>query len=84
MVAVMSRLEDGSLVPAGPLEIVAGGGLTAEDIMSVQSLTVREAHLADLLETITDCIPPELRPAGLRKQLAAEGSPWLEGKVVVK
>jgi hypothetical protein len=84
MIGAMSRMEDGLLIPAGPVEIVAGGGLTEEDIMTMLSLTVREAHLADLFETFTDGAPPELRTTGWKKRLALAGSAWLEGKVVVK
>jgi hypothetical protein len=84
MIAVMSRMEDGLLVPAGPLEIIAGGGLTEKDIMTMLDLKVREAHLADLLETVPDAAPPQSRMAGWKRQLAAAGSAWLEGRVVAK
>jgi hypothetical protein len=84
MIAVMSRIEDGLLIPAGLLEIIAGGGLTEEDIVTMLALKVREAHLADLFETVPDGAPPESRTTGWKRQLAAAGSAWLEGRVVVK
>lgn len=84
MAAVMSRTGDGGLIPAGPLEIIAGGGLTPGDFERMGSLTVLEAHLADLFETAPDAILPELRVAGWQRQLAGACSLLFEGKVVIK
>ena len=84
MSAVLSRTEEGGLIPAGPLEIMAGGGLTGEDLGKMGSLTVEEAHLADLFETIPDAIPPESRTAGWQRELVAACSRLLQEKVVIK
>ena len=46
-----------TLIPAGPVEIIAGGGLTDEDLDQILSLSVRDAHLASLFETIDDISP---------------------------
>ena len=84
MTAVMSRTEEGALVPAGPLEIIAGGGLTGAEIARILSLTLSEAHLAGLSETIPDATPAEARVAGWKRQLFAACSELLEGKIVIK
>jgi hypothetical protein len=84
MLAVMTRVGDGGLVPAGPVEIIAGGGITSNDIERMLSLTVREAHLADMFDTALDAVPQKLRPSGWKQQLAADCSRLLEGKIVVK
>lgn len=84
MTTVMTRTEDACLIPAGPLEIIAGGGLTSEDLKTMGSLTVMEAHLADLFESFPDVTPPESRMVGWQRRVAAECSRLLEGKVVIK
>ena len=84
MQTIMCRLEDRALVPAGPLEIIAGGGLTSEDLEQMLSLTVREAHLASLSETIPDLAPNVLSEPEWKKQLAHDCDTLLTGKVVVK
>ena len=83
MAAVMSRTGDGGLLPAGPLEIIAGGGLTEEDLNRMGSLTVTEAHLADLAETLPEAAPPEARTDGWQQRLAAASSRVLEEKVAI-
>jgi hypothetical protein len=84
MLAVMTRTDDGLLIPAGPVEIIAGGGITKDDIEKMLSLTVRETHLADMFDTVPDAVDLELCPPGWRKHLAADCSRLLEGKIVVK
>ena len=80
----MALIGEHYLVPAGPLEIIAGGGITRRDIEKMLSLTVREAHLAALFETLPDAISPTRLPTGWKKQLAADSLRLLKGKVVVK
>jgi hypothetical protein len=65
MQTVMCSTADGALIPAGPLEIAASGGLTPSDLDCVGSLTVRDAHVASLLETLPDAAP-----------ILAEGPAW--------
>jgi hypothetical protein len=84
MLAVMSETEDKCLVPAGPAEIIAGRGLTIEDIQQMSSLTVRDAHIAGLFETAPDAVPPKSRPVNWKKQLAADCFQLLKGKIAVK
>jgi len=48
------------------------------------SLTVSEAHLAGLYETVPDAVPPELRMANWRRELANACSALFEGKVVIR
>jgi hypothetical protein len=84
MLGVMTRRGDDFLIPAGPLEVLAGGGLTNEDIEKMLSLTVREAHLADMFDTILDVGLPQFLQPGWKKQLAKDCSQLLEGKIVVK
>lgn len=71
-----------SLVPAGPIEIIAGGGLTDEDLDQILSLSVREAHLASLFETVAD-ISSSADKNGELKQTIAKYCWSLRDKVVV-
>ncbi|MDJ0783470.1 MAG: hypothetical protein QNJ22_15950 [Desulfosarcinaceae bacterium] len=54
MIAVMRSTEAGHLIPAGPLEIMAGGGLDDDALERMRALTVRDAHIGAMGETIQD------------------------------
>jgi len=84
MLAVMTRIEEGYLIPSGPVEIIAGGGITGDDIEQMLSLTVRDAHLAALFETVPDIVPAEMKLHNWKAQLAADCSRLLEEKILVK
>ncbi|MEZ4527798.1 MAG: hypothetical protein R2941_17935 [Desulfobacterales bacterium] len=85
MLGIMAKVADQCLIPAGPVEIIAGGGITAKDMEQMCSLTLREAHLAGLFETLPDILSPEkLRAGGWKKELAADCFRLLNGKAVVK
>ncbi len=57
MQAVLRPTSGGGLVPVGPLEIIAAGGLNAGHLERMLTITVAEAHLASLSETIPDAAP---------------------------
>jgi len=82
MQTVMTDDNDG-LIPAGPVEIIAGGGLTEEDLDTILALSVRDAHLASLFETIDDIAPQPDKKKEL-KQALAKNCHLLRDKVVVK
>lgn len=84
MQTVMSKIEDNALVPSGPVEILAGGGLSENDIEQIISLNVRDAHLASLTETIPDVAPWTLHGSDWKKHLAQETFRMLSDKIVVK
>jgi hypothetical protein len=84
MQAVMVRNKEDTLIPAGPVEIIAGGGLTDDDIQKILSLTVRDAHLASLFETVPDVVPWALKMRDWKNHLAVDCSRILGEKVVIK
>ena len=84
MQTVMKQIHDNAIVPAGPLEIIAAGGLNLDDIQKILSLTVREAHLASLFETLPDVTPGILKRPHWKKHLAEDCSRLLENHIVVK
>ncbi len=47
----------GQLLPAGPLEIIASGGLDTEQYEKVGEVTVLQSHIASLYDTIMDVVP---------------------------
>ncbi|MCP5154563.1 MAG: hypothetical protein H6983_10380 [Ectothiorhodospiraceae bacterium] len=59
------------LVPAGPLEIVAAGGLDVEAIARLMHVSVADAHVASLLETMPDLLGPDDAHPGWREAIAA-------------
>jgi hypothetical protein len=84
MLPVMTIVENDFIVPAGPVEIAAGGGLTNDDIETMLSIKVRDAHLAALLETLPDFIPWLSKTSDWKSRLAKDSLRRLEGKVVIK
>ncbi len=48
---------DNQISPAGPLEIIAGGGLNAEQYEQIGEVTVLQSHIASLYDTIMDVAP---------------------------
>jgi hypothetical protein len=84
MQTVMVRAKDNELIPAGPVEIIAGGGLTKRDLNKILSLTVKDAHLASLFETLPDVAPWAIETNKWQKDLAAECFELLDGKIVIK
>lgn len=75
--------ETDALIPAGPVEIIAGGGLSDQDLNQILSLSVRDAHLASLFETVDD-IAPLVDEKRQLKQALAKYCWLLRNKVVVK
>jgi hypothetical protein len=61
MQAVMFTSKNNELLPAGPVEIISAGGLTAMDLARISSLTVEQAHCASLFETLMDVAPESLK-----------------------
>ena len=85
MQTVMCQLENGCLIPAGPLEIISGGGLTKGDIEQILSCTIKDAHIASLIDTLPDFIPAIDRDIpGWKKQLTDNYKGVLAGKVIIK
>lgn len=71
MQAVLRAAPGGGLVPAGPVEIIAAGGLDAGHLERMLAMTVAEAHLASLSETIPDAAPEAAAEPGWAARLAA-------------
>ena len=72
------------LIPAGPVEILAGGGIGKDDIERLRSLTVRDAHIGALSDTMPD-LPNWVAPTPKWKtHLAADIARLLEYKIVIK
>lgn len=72
MLAGMSRRGNSGLIPAGPAEIIAGGKIRPPHINKMLSLTVRDAHIAGLFETLPDILSPEEFPADWKQTLASD------------
>jgi hypothetical protein len=84
MQTAMTPIQDGSLVPAGPLEIIAGGGLTSADLEKIRAVTVREAHMASLSETVSDISERQPAMTDWKKQLAEDCDLLLRDRIVIK
>jgi hypothetical protein len=82
MQAVMTPIDGLGLVPAGPAEIAAAGGLGFADRRRMLDMTVRDAHAASLFDTVEDVAPDMVGP-GWRETLAREVEAELSQKVVI-
>ena len=74
----------GLLWPAGPIEILAAGGLTPDDIARMARLSVRDAHLAGLFETAPDLAGIPQKHPDWRFRLAKELYKMLGDRIVLK
>jgi hypothetical protein len=84
MTAVMTRIGHDLLVPAGPVEILAGGGIGPDDIERLGSLTVKDAHLSAMFETLPDLPFLARQTPDWKTQLAADTARLLNNRVVIK
>ena len=84
MQTVMIAREGGLLLPAGPLEMMARQGLTDLDTERMLSMTMEDAHLASLFETIPDIAPGEAAAAAWKERISRDAFDALRERVVVK
>jgi hypothetical protein len=84
MQTVMTPCDDDMLIPAGPVEILAAGGILAEDLERIQNLSVAEAHLASLFDTVPDIAAREEKPSDWITSLAKDCHDLLGDRIVVK
>jgi hypothetical protein len=85
MIAVMRRAKAGHLVPAGPLEIIAGGGIDDEALSKMMALSLKDAHIGALAETIQDLPVAEkaVLPDNWRSELTQGAQQVLMEKIAV-
>lgn len=87
MQMVMHYSNDNLLLPAGPIEMIANGGLTPKQIEQIRLLTVWDTHLAGLMETISDLQPveqfDESHPVNWRLILAKESVHLLNNCIIL-
>lgn len=69
---IVRQLDDGAVIPAGPVEVAGAGGLTAADLAQLGSLKVREASLVAFMELFEHMVPDARLPEGWTRQLASE------------
>lgn len=61
---------DNTTATAGPFEIIASGGLTTEHLEKIGSITVLDAHIASLSDTLTDANLPQLDLQDVKPRIA--------------
>lgn len=84
MQMVMRHLDDDLLLPAGPIEMIASGGLSQSQLEKhMCSITVKNAHIAGLMETLLDFQPYKDRVDGWYLILARESSYFLKNKTLI-
>jgi len=84
MLGVLSNIHDEALVPAGPVEIITHGGLSKSDIERIVSLTVKDAHIAALYDSLLHDVSPDFSHEGWKHRLAESCWQLLEKKVVIR
>lgn len=82
MQTVMTPIDGVGLVPAGPAEIAAAGGLGSSERQRMLEMTVLDAHVASLVDTVGDSAP-DVVAVGWREALAREAATQLSDKVVL-
>ena len=84
MQLVCTENSAGGLVPAGPLEIAAAGGLSADDARQMVNTGLREAHLASIVDSVSDAARDLVGHEGWRVEVAVELASLLNSRVLVK
>jgi len=84
MQAVMSVAAGSALRPAGVFEIIGGGRLSEDELGRMAELSLRDAHLASLAETMTDVKADIAAPNDWQERLGADLMRALGSRVVIK
>lgn len=84
MQAVMGPAGDAALLPAGVFEIMAGGGLDDEDLTCMGDLSVRDAHLASVADTVLDVAADSIDSHRWQERLGVDLRRVLGCRIVVK
>lgn len=78
-------IEQGNaLLPAGPLEILATGEVSIEELKRISDINIRDAHSASLVETVADVLSGDEQKMDWRRTLACIQSEQLSDKVVIR
>ena len=80
----MKHVHGNRLIPAGPMEIIASGGLNASDITRIMDITIRDAHLGAPFETVPDLLPQDAKIMDWKERLASDCYLLLQDRIVVK
>ena len=83
MQLMLRDLQNDYLLPVGPIEIAARGGLSFEQLVRLRSITVGDAHLAGLTETFPDMPISKTPSANWYMQLAADHGRKLRQRIIV-
>jgi hypothetical protein len=84
MQTVMYRTTNGGLMPAGPIEIIASGGVGDDELDRINNLTVAEAHAASLYETVNDVAPELAHGKDFRSSFSSMVENSLSDKIIIK
>ena len=70
------------LLPVGPLEIIASGGLSNEQYEQLGEVTVLQAHIASLFDIIMDVSPRGSGPSCSKEEISSLVRDSVGGKIV--
>lgn len=84
MQTIMTPWEKECLIPAGPVEIIAENSLTELETQKILAMSVKDAHLASLFETIPDIAHRKITSTGWKHSLAMNCFESLSDRIVVK
>lgn len=74
---------NGETRPAGPIEIIAGGGLNEARFRQIGEMTLGQAHIASLYDTILDTEPDGVDIPRAKRELAGLVHDALDGDILV-
>ncbi len=76
--------EGDTLLPAGLLEILGSGAITAAELELISNTTLHDAHVASLAETVADVMPHSGLDENWQRQLSTEQRSLLSAKIVLR
>jgi hypothetical protein len=84
MQAIMTKTDESSIVPAGPIEIIASGGISDSDVKNILEITILNAHKASMIDTVTDLKVNKAENTNWKEIISNENYLDLKSEVVIR
>lgn len=84
MQTIMTMSDEGSIVPAGPIEIIASGGINDKDVEKILKINILNAHKASMIDTVNDLKVNSSENPNWKETISKENYAQLNSQVVVR
>jgi hypothetical protein len=84
MQTIMTMTDESSIVPAGPIEIMASGGICDTDVDKILNINILDAHKASMIDTVTDLKVNKSENTNWKEIISKENYHKLKSEVVIR